>query len=200
MNRDFFEHKANLYDESDRRISNVDNIASTIIANVNLNQDMHLMDFGAGTGLLLERIAPFVKKMTAVDISQSMNMQLKKKCESINCEVEILEVDLEDTDISGRFDGIISSMTMHHIKDIRAMFVKLYALLNNDGFIAIADLDKEDGNFHTEDTGVYHFGFEREAMISLAKQAGFRDVKIVDASAVHKPYGIFSVFLLTAKK
>ncbi len=39
--------------------------------------------------------------------------------------------------------------------------------------IAISDLDKEDGSFHTEDTGLYHFGFERDAITSVANLAGF---------------------------
>jgi len=29
------------------------------------------------------------------------------------------------------------------------------------GEIAIADLDKEDGDFHADNEGVMHFGFER---------------------------------------
>lgn len=200
MSRDFFEHKADIYDGDDQRVSNVENIANAIIGRVCLNRKMHLMDFGSGTGLLLERIAPFVRKITAIDISKSMNEQLDKKRGSISCEIDILEIDLESTNINDEFDGIISSMTMHHVEDIREMFDKLYSMLNDDGIIAISDLDKEDGSFHIEDTGVYHFGFEREAITSFAKQAGFREVEIIDASVVQKPHGKFPVFLLTAKR
>jgi hypothetical protein len=89
---------------------------------------------------------------------------------------------------------------MHHVKDIAAMFVKFYALLNDGGIIAIADLDKEDGSFHDEDTGVYHFGFARDEIALAAKQAGFRDVEVVDASMLYKPQSEYPVFLLTAKK
>jgi cyclopropane fatty-acyl-phospholipid synthase-like methyltransferase len=200
MSRDFFEHKADIYDGDDNRVSNVENIANAIIASVDLNRKMHLMDFGSGTGLLLERIAPFVRKITAIDISKSMNEQLDKKRGSISCEIDILEIDLESTNITDQFDGIISSMTMHHVKDIRAMFAKFYSLLNDGGIIAISDLDKEDGSFHTEDTGVYHFGFERDVITRAANEAGFREVEIVDASVVHKPHGGFPVFLLMAKR
>ena len=200
MNKDFFANKANIYDSDNNRVSNVENIANAIIASINLNRDMHLMDFGSGTGLLLERIASFVQKITAIDISHSMNAQLEKKRSSINCELEILEIDLEHTDITCKFDGIISSMTMHHVKDISAMFVKFYSLLNDNGFVAIADLDKEDGSFHTEDTGVYHFGFERETIANAAKQAGFQEIKVIDASVVQQAHQAFPIFLLTAKK
>jgi cyclopropane fatty-acyl-phospholipid synthase-like methyltransferase len=200
MSNDFFEHKAHIYDKDNNRVSNIENIANAVIKNVSLNPAMHLMDFGSGTGLLLERIAPFVKKITAVDISKSMNAQLEKKRSSLSCELNILEVDLESKDIPMKFDGIISSMTLHHVQDIGAMFVKFYAMLNDDGVIAIADLDKEDGSFHTEDTGVYHFGFGRDAIATVAKQAGFRDVEVMDASIMRRPHGAFPLFLLSAKK
>lgn len=200
MSRGFFEHKADIYDKDDNRVSNVENIANAIIESVDFNSKMHLIDFGSGTGLLLERIAPFVRKITAIDVSKSMNDQLHKKRSSLSCEIDILEVNLENSVISEKFDGVISSMTMHHVKDIQAMFAKFYSLLNEGGIIAIADLDKEDGSFHTEDTGVYHFGFERDAIAKAARQVGFREVETVNASVVQKPHGNFSVFLLIAKR
>jgi len=200
MNKDFFEHKADVYEKDDKRVSNVENIANTVIENVKFDPTMHLMDFGSGTGLLLERIAPFVQKITAVDISKSMIEQLDKKRDSLSCEIDIREIDLVTEDISDTFDGIISSMTMHHVKDIDAMFDKFYSLLNDGGIIAISDLDKEDGSFHTEDTGVFHYGFERDEIALAAKKAGFHEVNVIDASVMHRPEGVFPVFLLTAKK
>lgn len=200
MTKDFFAQKADIYDTDVKRVSNVDNIANAIIDSISLKREMHLMDFGSGTGLLLERIAPLVRKITAVDISRSMNEQLKKKRSGVDCEIDILQIDLEVTDIEHKFDGIISSMTMHHVKDIDAMLVKFYSLLNENGIIALADLDKENGSFHTDDTGVYHFGFDRDAIAKAANLAGFKQVKIIDASVINKPHGDFSVFLLTAKK
>lgn len=73
-------------------------------------------------------------------------------------------------------------MTMHHIKDIQSMFNDFYTMLNDNGVLAIADLDIEDGTFHTEDTGVFHFGFDRKEFQDKAINAGFKDVKIITAS------------------
>lgn len=200
MSKDFFAHKAQNYENDKRRVSNVDNIANAIIHSVNLEPSMHLMDFGSGTGLLLERVAPHVNKITAVDVSASMNEQLAGKQSILECELEILQIDLSCERISAQYDGIISSMTMHHVRDIDAIFLTFYSLLKNKGFIAISDLDSEDGSFHTEDTGVYHFGFDRDVLIQAAKQVGFFDVKVTDASTVYKAHGTYPVFLLTARK
>ena len=198
MSKDFFAHHASSYEQNPSRVDNVDKIARTVIDSTVLDKHMHLMDFGSGTGLLLERVAPHVRKITAVDISKSMNEQLNRKREGLGCDLEILEIDLETDELANEFDGIISSMTMHHVRDVEAMFRKFHALVKEGGFIAISDLDKEDGSFHTEDTGVYHFGFHREEIAGMAKAAGFKEVVVIDASVINKPQGDFGVFMLKA--
>ena len=200
MNKDYFEQKAESYDSDANRVGNVDNIANSILSSIPFNKNMHIMDFGSGTGLLLERVAPFVKKITAVDVSEAMCKQLNEKIKTLDCEVEILQLDLTKTKLDIKFDGIISSMTMHHIKDTQAMFNDFYTMLNDNGIIAISDLDIEDGSFHTEDTGVFHLGFERKAFQDKAIAAGFKNVKIITASIDEKPHGKYPVFLLTGNK
>lgn len=200
MSNDYFKLKADSYDKDANRVSNVDNIANAILKSISFNRTMHIMDFGSGTGLLLERVAPFVKKITAVDVSESMCNQLGEKIKDLACEVEILQMDLTKTKLETKFDAIISSMTMHHIKDIQAMFNDFYNMLNDNGTIAISDLDIEDGTFHTENTGVFHFGFDRNEFQSKVITAGFKNVKIITASIDEKPHGKYPVFLLTGNK
>lgn len=198
MEKDFFAQRAHLYDQNRTRVDNVSQIAHSILERTQLTSAMHVMDFGSGTGLLLERIAPYVGKMTAVDISPAMNRQLLIKRPNLGCELDILAINLAHEPLQVKFDGIISSMTMHHVEHVGAMFATFHALLHEGGFIAIADLDTEDGSFHTEDSGVFHHGFSREHIVELAQTAGFHQVSIADASVVHKPQGNYPVFLLHA--
>lgn len=200
LNRDYFAKKASTYDQKKRRVDNVKNIANRILDSITLKEDMHLADFGSGTGLLLREIAPYVKKITAIDRSASMNSVLEQNIPNIDCEVEILPIDLTKESLDMRFDGIISSMTLHHIQDIDKLFEKFYSLLRDGGFIALADLDKEDGSFHSEDTGVCHYGFDRDEILDSAKRAGFKNLNIVDASLIKKSYGEYPVFLLYGRK
>jgi len=195
---DRFQNKAKSYEQNKNRVDNVENIANSIIKTINFDKSMHIIDFGSGTGLLLERVANHVGKITAVDISSSMNAQLLAKKNNLGCKIDILEIDLEKSDLEGSFDGIISSMTMHHIQNIEAMFDKFYSMIKPGGFIAISDLDVEDGSFHDEDTDVYHFGFDRGNFAKIARASGFKLVEFLDASVVHKPQGNFAIFLLTA--
>jgi len=198
MTKDYFAEKASTYEKTQSRVDNVQSIADTIRGEILLDKTMHLMDFGSGTGLLLERIAPYVGKITAVDVSESMNAELRAKLGKLACDVEILAVDLEKADIDRRFDGIISSMTMHHIENVQAMLEKFRRMLGEGGFIAIADLEKEDGTFHTEDTGIHHFGFDRAEIETWASNAGFQSVRTTSASTIRKDDRDYPVFLLTA--
>lgn len=198
MSNDFFEHKAKTYEQDSNRVSNVERIAGGILDQIKFYPDMNILDFGSGTGLLLEQIAPEVNSITAVDISKSMNDQLDKKREDLKCELEVIEMDLTTSDLDKTFDGIISSMTMHHVKDVQAMFNKFYSMLNQNSFIAIADLQTEDGSFHQEDTGVFHFGFDEAELAEFADKAGFKNINVTMVSTVQKPYGDYPVLLLTA--
>lgn len=199
MSRDYFAHKAASFDQNPARVDNVAAIAEALQATIRLDRSMHLMDFGSGTGLLLERVAPHVGKITAVDVSESMNRQLAEKIPQLGCPVDIRPVDLVQEAIDGPFDGIISSMTLHHVEDIGAIFRRFRAMLKDGGFIALADLDAEDGSFHSEDTGVFHNGFDRAAISRVAEEAGFGEVAVASASVVRKPQRDYPVFLLTGR-
>jgi cyclopropane fatty-acyl-phospholipid synthase-like methyltransferase len=198
MSKDFFAEKASTYEQDRARVDNVKQIATAILNAIKLHGSLRLMDFGAGTGLLLGEIAPYVGKITAVDVSPAMTAQLREKLDRLACPVEILQLDLESTALDRKFDGIISSMTLHHVKDVPRIFETFYSLLHDGGFIALADLDREDGSFHSQDTGVHHAGFEREALCQTARAAGFREVTVVRASTLHKHGRDYGVFLLSA--
>lgn len=197
---DYFQHKSKTYSKDSKRVRNVHNIANGILKNITYSKDMHLMDFGSGTGLLTIQIAPYVKKITGVDMSPSMNATLLENKNQVVCDLDILQIDIVKEDIAQTFDGIISSMTLHHVENIEALFLKFYGVLNKNGTIALSDLYTEDGSFHTENTGVFHLGFEEEFICECAKKAGFKDIVCEQVSIAKKPHGEYPIFLLTARK
>ena len=197
---DHFAHKSKSWDMNSKRVKNAKGIAELIVKNIKLDKSMELMDFGAGTGLLSYFVAPFVKKIVAVDNSPSMLVEFENKCDEFSCETEVIEKDLSSEALDRNFDGIISSMTIHHLEDTAALLSKLYDMLNDGGFVAIADLDSEDGSFHSDNTGVFHYGFDRHLLAEYAQEAGFKDVTFSLASTINKPHADFTVFLMTAVK
>jgi len=194
--KDHFSIRADGYDTTDYRLKYVDEMAAAIRQTAPLNPEMTLLDFGAGTGLLTERLAPYVGKIIAVDISPSMITQLQEKAPDLPCRIETLRRDLTQDPLPElSVDGIVSTMTLHHIEAPRSLLHKLYTLLNPGGFIALCDIDTEDGTFHTLDTGVHHYGFEREHIKRWMEDTGYRDVKISDATIIVKPHGAYSAFI-----
>ena len=199
MNReDKFAHKAKEYEALQRRLDTAKTIATKVKENINLTKETHIIDFGSGTGLLLEALSNDIGKVTAIDISPSMTEILREK--ELPCEVDIKELDLTKQDLDIQVDGIVTSMTMHHIKDIEAMIKKFRKMLKSDGFIAIADLESEDGTFHSEDTGVEHFGFDKDEFKKIVENCGFKNCKIETVTKISKPHKEFNIFLLTATK
>ncbi|NOZ91309.1 MAG: class I SAM-dependent methyltransferase [Epsilonproteobacteria bacterium] len=200
-NQDIFAHKSKSWDMKSRRVQNAKSIADYILKNIKLTKDMHIMDFGAGTGLLSYFLSNDVGKVTALDNSQSMLEVFREKAYMFNSLIEILELDLtQNIPDNIYFDGIVSSMTMHHIQDIKDMLNKMYHMLPKGGFIALADLDKEDGTFHSDNIGVFHYGFDRDELKKIAQKVGFRDVQFETVNTIKKPHREFSVFLMIAKK
>lgn len=193
-----FDQNAATWDASNMRQMLAKNIYEGMVKNVALKEDMELIDFGAGTGLLSRNIAQHVKSVLGIDTSKGM---LEKLNELEVENISTLHVDICKYETQNLYDGIVSAMTMHHVEHLDDLFAKLYQLLKNDGFVAIADLMAEDGTFHADNEGVHHFGFSEDTVIGFANKHGFREAKyqrIFDVVKEGKePFGIF---LFTAKK
>ncbi|MFA5501406.1 MAG: class I SAM-dependent methyltransferase [Sulfurovaceae bacterium] len=199
-NYDLFAHKSKNWDMNSVRVRNAKEISDVILNNIDIDSSMEIVDFGAGTGLLSFFIAQHVSKIIAIDNSPSMLEEFRAKQSEFACKADIIKADIMDDDLKLNVDGVISSMTMHHIEDIEALFLKLFNMLNKGGFIAIADLDSEDGTFHSDNKGVYHYGFDREKLTNIAQKAGFENINFETANIIEKPHANFSVFAMTAQK
>jgi 2-polyprenyl-3-methyl-5-hydroxy-6-metoxy-1,4-benzoquinol methylase len=195
-----FNQAAQEWDKGDMRQNIAHAVFQTISSRISLASNMSIMDFGCGTGLLSFKIAPMVNRMVGIDLSEKMLEQLSLK-NSSSSEViplyhNLLEVPLEET-----FNGIVSSMSMHHVEDTTELFKAFYAHLKRDGFIAIADLEAEDGTFHSHgNEGVYHLGFERDALRQIIEKAGFSNIRFHHAYTVEREDQNYPIFLVTATK
>ena len=194
-----FDARAKEWDKLPARVRNAKNIAEAIKRRVDLTSDMEIIDFGVGTGLLGFEIASKVKKVYGIDTSKQMLQTLKEK-NTPALSIEPIYHDITKERLDFAVEGVVSSMTLHHIKDLEDFFTKIYHNVKSGGFIAIADLEKEDGTFHSDNTGVHHFGFEKEMLTKIVKDAGFKEVCYEHLHTIEKPHRTFGVFLLTAKK
>jgi 2-polyprenyl-3-methyl-5-hydroxy-6-metoxy-1,4-benzoquinol methylase len=197
---DLFEEKSKTWDSNDRRRRLSSGIGESILKNAALTSHMHVLDFGAGTGLISSQVAPFVQKITAVDVSESMLERLRSKPE-LKDKVEVICQDITEKPIGIEYDLIMSAMAMHHVKDTDNLIKQFAAHLKHGGEIALADLDSEDGSFHENGSeGVFHLGFDRQELEKLLKKHGFVNVRFDDACVVQGERRSYPIFLALATK
>jgi 2-polyprenyl-3-methyl-5-hydroxy-6-metoxy-1,4-benzoquinol methylase len=168
---------------------------------------MDVLDFGCGTGLLTFALQPFVRSITGVDSSPGMLDVFKTKIKEQNLSnVKGNHLDLDKGDVlEGSYHLIVSSMTLHHVKNISPLLKQFYSILLPSGQLAIADLDLDDGKFHSNNDGVFHFGFDQEDLQRIFIETGFRDVRHQAAAQVEKPIGggqtrLFTMLLMCGRK
>jgi len=199
MIKDHFHTRASEWDKGTIRVAGAKKIADAISLHVELNDEMEILDFGVGTGLLGFEIAKYTKKVYGVDTSANMIETLHSK-NTPELSIEGYCQDIIKEPLEKSFDGLVSSMTLHHIQDLKLFFQTIYKNINDGGFIAIADLEKEDGTFHSDNEGVFHFGFDKDALCQIVLDAGFVHVEFRTINTINKPHKDFNIFLLSAKK
>jgi ubiquinone/menaquinone biosynthesis C-methylase UbiE len=198
-----FDSEAATWDADAARVALAHAVADAIIRQAALSPADDALDFGAGTGLLTLALQPHVRHITGADSSAGMLEQLAAKVRHQGLQsVSTFRLDADSPlDRAGRFDLIASSMTLHHVRDLQALFHQFFGILRPGGRVALADLDTEDGTFHTPDiTDVHHLGLDRGRVRGWLEAAGFVGV---DASTafVHRRHGRdYPVFLVTATR
>jgi 2-polyprenyl-3-methyl-5-hydroxy-6-metoxy-1,4-benzoquinol methylase len=202
-----FDKEAAAWDENPARVKLADDVAAAMTRQVPLNGAMEVVDFGCGTGLLTLRLAPRVRSITGVDSSQGMlDVLAAKVAREKLANVRTLRLDLDRGDtLRGSCDLIVSNMTLHHIQKVDSLLRQFYEALSPSGRLCIADLDSEGGEFHSDNQGVFHFGFDRTSLRQVFLDAGFENVQDATAAEVTKPgrngkLRSFSIFLMTGVK
>lgn len=196
---DLFKEKAVKYDSEDWD-EEIAAIGKMILAEIPFHDEMHIMDFGAGTGLLSSQVAPMVQKITAVDVSEAMLEQLSRKPE-LKKKVEVVCQDIMTTPIDGKFDMIISTFAMHHIQDTDKLIQTFAECLAPGACIALVDIDEEDGSFHSEDNvGVFHKGFNRNHLKTLLQRHSFEHIDFVQTHFFTWDEREYSAFFVTASR
>lgn len=197
-----FDIKAKTWDQNAIHMERSNAIAHDLETMVPLNKNMKAMEYGAGTGLLSFLLKDKLGDILMVDSSEKMITICNEKIASTEAtNMHSLMMDLEKTEYHNQFDLIYSQMVFHHVKNVPEMLKKLHALLNQGGFMAIADLYPEDGSFHGMDVTDVHRGFDPETFAELLRKLGFSRTEVKQSFVVRRGDGkSFPVFLLVAKK
>jgi ubiquinone/menaquinone biosynthesis C-methylase UbiE len=203
----YFDQAAANWDNQPVRVRLMKTVGETIVREAAPTNDMAVLDYGCGTGLLGLYLLPYVRSVTGADNSPGMLEVLGKKIAegSLNT-MRAVRLDLENDPVpEDRFHMVVVGMAMHHIAEVDKVLMAFHTMLLPGGTLCIADLDTEPGTFHPASVTVPHHGFDRGELKSRLAEHGFAERKDVTVTTFVKPVEgggeqDFSIFLITARR
>jgi 2-polyprenyl-3-methyl-5-hydroxy-6-metoxy-1,4-benzoquinol methylase len=203
-----FDQAAATWDDNPNRVEMATAVAQAIAGAIPLTRQMQIMDFGSGTGLIARALAAKVASITAADTSSQMLTVLEAKAKAAGLtgiKPLLLDSAYESRgDVS--YDAIVSSMVLHHVKDLAKLAEQLAKWCRPGGWVALADLEPEDGTFHRDDREVVHHGIDPKALASQFEAMGFTTQSIQTVHTIRRPPAggaaprDYPVFLLVTRK
>jgi ubiquinone/menaquinone biosynthesis C-methylase UbiE len=200
-----FDQKAKSWDDDPVRVSRARAVADAIRKHVPLTPNMSALEYGCGTGLLSFELRGDIGPITMADSSEGMLRVLRDKIAALDTvNMNPVKLDLAvDPLPTDRFDLVYNLMTLHHIPDVDRALRSFHALLRPNGWLAICDLDKEDGSFHGPGVEV-HNGFHRGNLERQLRSLGCVEVCSVTAYELEREEGgmkrVYPLFLLLGRK
>lgn len=137
-------------------------------------------DLGAGTGALAARLAPFARRVVAVDRSEEMLGTARIRLEEVD-NVEIRQGELEALPIDdAEIDLAILALVLHYVVDPPAVLAEARRALVRGGRLLVVDMRPHDRDtLGAEAMGHVWSGFEAERMTAWLDDAGFAHSRVV---------------------
>ena len=201
-----FDERAKDWDSDPKKVERARIVAEAIRNAIPLSKNMTVLEYGCGTGLLSFALQEDLGQITLADTSQGMLDVLSEKIASSGVtNMHPVRLDLETEPLPDeKYHITYSLMVLHHIHDARGILNKFYAVLEPNGYLIVADLDKEDGSFHTDGTTDVHKGFDRRELQEWVEAVGFENVRFSTAYEIRKEIDgrekTFPVFLMSAQR
>lgn len=202
-----FDERAREWDSDPDKVKRAHAVADAIRKTIPLSTSMNALEYGCGTGLVSFALQTDLGCITLADASQGMLNVLNEKITGAgvtNMRPIRLDLAVDPLPVE-RYHLTYSLLTLHHIADTKNILTQFHALLEPKGYLLVADLDQEDGSFHTDGSTDVHLGFERKALQRQVEAIGFGNIIFSTAYDIKKKVlsgeeKVFPVFLMAAQK
>ena len=143
-----------------------------------LPHDATVGDLGCGTGQLAEAMAPFVKRVVAVDESAAMLKAARARLDAFD-NVEVRQGELESLPIeAGELDVAILSLVLHYVAEPAEALSAIRKTLGKRGTLLIVDMLPHDRAEYRDTMGHVWQGFAEDQIAAWANDAGFSKTTI----------------------
>jgi ArsR family transcriptional regulator len=175
----FFGRVAGEWDEVRARLFGNDFTARALLGL--LPPDWVVADVGCGTGNASELLAPHVKKVVAVDLSEPMLEAARKRLDGVaNVEFRtgrLEQLPLEDASV----DAAVCVLVLHHLRDPGGAVGEMRRVLRGSaggGLALVVDMLAHEREEYRQQMGHIHLGFAPGAVKAMMKEAGFGEVSV----------------------
>ncbi len=154
VTKDWFNSWSNEYDNTLGRISFHAELLTMVAKQSSVKNNDKVLDIGSGTGLLsLKLLQKADCKITGIDNSKEMMAIFRHKIRRLKLTSEIT-CKLMDADALNfkkeTFDKVVSSVTLHHLKDKKKLIRQVYKILKPGGVFIIGEIDMDTTGKHND--------------------------------------------------
>src|SRR5690606_24879179 len=140
-------------------------------------------DLGCGTGQVADVLAPFVRRVIAVDDSAAMLTAARERLER-HANVEVRNGDLASLPIDDlQLDAAILFLVLHYAPDPVGVLREVVRVLRPGGRVLVVDLVPHEREEYRSGMGHLWLGFGREQMIGWTEEAGMEGARYVQLPA-----------------
>jgi ubiquinone/menaquinone biosynthesis C-methylase UbiE len=172
----YFEKVAGQWDQM-RQSFFSDNVREKALAAANVKAGQLAADIGAGTGFITEALVQKGLKVIAVDQSEAMLEEMKKKFGRFDT-IDYRIGDSNNLPIPDEIvDAIFSNMYLHHVESPQIAIKEMVRVLKAGGKIVLTDMDVHQYEFLREEHNDRWMGFKREDIKKWFIEAGLQNVQ-----------------------
>jgi ArsR family transcriptional regulator len=143
-----------------------------------IDPTMVIGDLGCGTGLLAETIAPYVRRVIAVDASPDMlDAARQRLAEAPN--VDVRQGDLESLPINASaLDAAILSLVLHYSPAPPRALAEVARVLRRGGRVLVVDMLPHERQEYRQQMGHIWLGFSEKQITKFLNGVGFGQVRV----------------------
>ncbi len=146
-------------------------------------------DLGCGTGQVSAALAPFVRRVIAVDASAAMLQAARKRLHGLE-NVDLRRGELEALPIDDHLLDLATMMlVLHHVGEPEKALAEVSRVLKPRGRLVLVDMLPHDREHYRQQMGHVWLGFSDEQMRRMLDAAGFAEVSIVSPPVEPKAKG-----------